>query len=98
MLVIFACAVGVLFAAGVYLVLRRDLVVVAFGVGLIGTAANLLILVAARARHMQPALIGAHGGTDGVGNPLPQAFVLIAIPGAGLAAVPSTTLARPMPR
>ena len=79
MLVIFALTIGALFACGVYLLLRRDLIAVAFGFGAVGTAVNALILVAARARPMQPTLIDdARAGAE-LGNPLPQAFVLTAI-------------------
>ncbi len=79
MLVIFAIVLGVLFGGGVSLVLRRDLIAVAFGLGLIGTAVNVLLLVAGRVRHMRPPVLDDGVGGAAVGNPLPQAFVLTAI-------------------
>lgn len=68
---------GILFAAGVYLVLERSLTRVLLGVLLLGNAVNLLLIVAG----------GSAGGAPIVGvtpipemsDPLPQVMVLTAI-------------------
>jgi multicomponent Na+:H+ antiporter subunit C len=68
--------IGVLFAAGVYLVLERSLTRVLIGVVLIGNGANLLFLVAGGAAG-RPPIVGK--GTGRMTDPLPQAMVLTAI-------------------
>ena len=68
--------IGVLFAAGVYLLLERSLSRVLIGVILIGNGANLLFLVAGGAAGRPPIV----GDTDEpMSDPLPQAMVLTAI-------------------
>ena len=79
MQLVFALAIGALFASGVHLVLRRDLIFVAFGIGLLGGAINLLVLATGRVSRMQPAFAGDGVTSADVGNPIPQAFVLTAI-------------------
>lgn len=87
MIGISAVVVALLFAAGVYAMLSRQLQQVAIGFLLLSNAVNLLLLTSAglpaRAR---PPLLGA----EPVGpypDPLPQAFVLTAIViGLGMAA------------
>ncbi|QGQ21164.1 Na(+)/H(+) antiporter subunit C [Cellulomonas sp. JZ18] len=69
--------IGVLFAAGTYLVLERSLTRVLVGVALLSNGANLLILVAGGAAGGPP-LIGVTAEGE-MSDPLPQALVLTAI-------------------
>lgn len=73
-----AIVVGVLVAAGVYLVLQKELVRAVLGFMLLGHAANVILLSAGGMHRREPALLG-----DGVpaeaADPLPQAFALTAI-------------------
>jgi multicomponent Na+:H+ antiporter subunit C len=76
-----AIAVGALTAAGVYLILMRGLIRVAFGFVLLGHAANLVLLAAGGADRRRPPLVGNSTAADqaGMADPLPQAFALTAI-------------------
>ena len=67
--------VGVLFAAGTYLLMERSLTRIALGVGLLGNGVNLLIVVAGSTPGEAP-IIGRDGELT---DPLPQALVLTAI-------------------
>jgi len=69
--------IGVLVAAGVYLLLERSLTRVLVGVVLIGNGANLLFLVASGAAGGAP-IVGTTP-EDEMSDPLPQAMVLMAI-------------------
>jgi multicomponent Na+:H+ antiporter subunit C len=68
--------IGVLFAAGVYLLLERSLSRVLIGVILIGNGANLLFLVAGGAAGRPPIVSDSDAPMS---DPLPQAMVLTAI-------------------
>ena len=72
---------GVLFAAGVYLVLSRNLLRMIFGLVLLSNAVNLLVLGMGRVARLDPPLVpvGADAPVGAVANPLPQALVLTAI-------------------
>jgi multicomponent Na+:H+ antiporter subunit C len=76
-----AFVVGGLFAAGIYLVLRRNLVRLIIGIALISNAANLTMFTAGRLTRGQPPLIpaGAERPEGLFANPLPQALILTAI-------------------
>ena len=81
MTIVLALTVGVLYAAGTYLLLRRGAVRVVFGLALLGYAANLLIFTAAGLTRGAPPLI-PEGATELQGayaDPLPQALILTAI-------------------
>ena len=67
--------VGVLFAAGTYLLMERSLTRIALGVGLLGNGVNLLIVVTGSTPGEAP-IIGRDGELT---DPLPQALVLTAI-------------------
>lgn len=73
--------VGGLFAAGLYLMLKRELLHLLVGLTLIGHGANLAIFVAAGARVAPPPLVldGAQVPPAGHADPLPQALILTAI-------------------
>jgi len=69
-------AIGILFAAGIYQILRRNLIRAAIGLVLVSNAVNLFLFN-----------VGAYNGTEAayttalgqVSDPLPQALVLTAI-------------------
>lgn len=76
-----AVAVGMLFAAAFYMMLRRSLTKLVIGLILLGNAANLLIFTVAGLTPGAPPLIpaGAMAPEGVVADPLPQALVLTAI-------------------
>jgi len=78
---LFACLIGLMFAAALYLMLSGSLVKFVFGFTLIGNAVNLLIFAAGRLLHVQPPLIPPDrtGLPHAVSNALPQALILTAI-------------------
>lgn len=72
-----ASAIGIVFACGVYLVLRARTFSVVLGLGLIGYAVNVFIVVMGRLWIDAPPIVRT---ADGVyADPLPQALVLTAI-------------------
>lgn len=76
--VILAVVLGALFAVGTFLVLRRDLVRVVWGITIISQAANLYLVTVGDVGGLAPVL--AHGESAGpVTDPLVQALVLTAI-------------------
>ena len=81
MFVLLAIVIGLLFACGIYLMLRRNIVRMIFGLVLIGHAANLLIFDVAGLVRANPPLVaeGAVAPAAGHADPLPQALVLTAI-------------------
>jgi multicomponent Na+:H+ antiporter subunit C len=73
--------VGGLFAAGLYLMLRRSMVKLIFGLVLLSHAANLLIFTAGGLVRARPPLIPPGKllpGTE-IADPVPQALILTAI-------------------
>jgi multicomponent Na+:H+ antiporter subunit C len=76
-----ALVVGVLFAAGVYLLMDGNLVRAVFGLILMSNAANLLFFTAGRVMRGVPPLVpeGMAAPAGVVANPLAQALVLTAI-------------------
>lgn len=76
-----ALVVGILFAAGVYLVLRRNLLKLIFGLVLLSNAVNLLIFTVGRLTRASPPLVppGHVVPIEPFANPLPQALILTAI-------------------
>jgi len=75
-----AVLVGILFAAGLYMMMRRSIVKVIIGLALVSHAVNLLVFTAAHLRRLAPPLVpeGASAPTGTV-DPVPQALVLTAI-------------------
>ena len=67
--------VGVLVAAGTYLLMERSLTRIALGVGILGNGVNLLIVVAGS----EPGEVPIVGRSGELTDPLPQALVLTAI-------------------
>jgi multicomponent Na+:H+ antiporter subunit C len=81
MILVLALLIGGLYAAGIYLLLRRNVVRIIFGLILLGHAANLLIFTVGGLVRGAPALVaeGAAAPPPGVADPVPQALVLTAI-------------------
>jgi multicomponent Na+:H+ antiporter subunit C len=79
--VLLALVVGGLYAAGLYMILRRSIVKLIIGLGLLGHAANLLIFTVGRVTSGHPPVIGE--GSEVLlppfADPLPQALILTAI-------------------
>lgn len=73
----FALAVGVLFGAGTFLLLKHDLFRVVAGVILVSNAANLTIMASGSSRGDAP--IDAPAGGEAVSDPLVQAMTVTAI-------------------
>ncbi len=79
--VVLSLVMGVLYSAGVYLMLRRNIIKLILGLALISHAANLLIFIMSRLVRGHPALIsqGQSRLTPPYSDPLPQAMILTAI-------------------
>jgi multicomponent Na+:H+ antiporter subunit C len=71
-----ALVLGVLYAAGTYLLLQRSLTRIVMGLGILGHGANLLLLLAGGPAARAPFISGESGP---VSDPLPQALALTAI-------------------
>ena len=81
MTLVLAAVVGLLYTLGIYLMLRRNVVRLVFGLLLLGHAANLLIFTAGGLVRGRPPIvaIGDSAPPVAVADPLPQALVLTAI-------------------
>ena len=81
MFFLLSIVVGGLFAAGLYLILRRSVVKLIFGLVLLGHAANLLIFTAGGLVRARPPLIpkGELVPAPEFADPVPQALILTAI-------------------
>jgi multicomponent Na+:H+ antiporter subunit C len=73
-----ALLVGLLVAAGVFLLLRRGLLRVVLGFVLLGHAVNVLLVSAGGMQRRGVPLLG-EADADRAADPLPQAFVLTAV-------------------
>ncbi len=72
--------IGVLYTAGLYMMMRRSFVKVIIGLIFLGHAANLLIFTLGRITKGSPAFINADGSLlEPFADPLPQALILTAI-------------------
>ena len=76
-----ALAAGVLYAAGIYLMLRRRLAQLIIGLGLLSNGTNLLIFTAGGLTRARPPVVpaGATSLVEPYADPVPQALVLTAI-------------------
>lgn len=81
MSVILAIVIGALYAAGLYMVMRRSLVKLVIGLALLSQAANLLIFTASTISRDNVPIIpeGQTELTPPYADPLPQALILTAI-------------------
>jgi multicomponent Na+:H+ antiporter subunit C len=79
--VFLAILVGVLFAGGIYCLLRRSVIRLIIGMILVSQGANLLVFVSAGIQKGEPPVIEAAAQTleQPYADPLPQALVLTAI-------------------
>src|ERR1051325_2935917 len=77
---VLAIVAGVLYAAGLYLMLRRRLAQLIIGLGLLSNGSNVLILSAAGGTRAKPPLISAAATrADQFADPVPQSLILTAI-------------------
>jgi multicomponent Na+:H+ antiporter subunit C len=76
-----AIAAGVLYATGIYLMLRRHLAQLIIGLGLMSNGTNLLIFTAGGLTRAHPPVVveGASALVEPYADPVPQALVLTAI-------------------
>jgi len=74
-----AIVAGVLYASGLYLMLRRRLAQVIIGLGLLSNGSNILILSAAGVTRGKPPLMTAGVAADQLADPVPQSLILTAI-------------------
>jgi len=81
MTVVLALLIGLLYAAGIYMMLRRSMVKLIIGLILLGHAANLLIFTASGLTKGKIPIIDAQIGglVEPFADPVPQALVLTAI-------------------
>lgn len=81
MSMILAFIIGVLYAAGLYMMMRRSIVKLIAGLALLGYASNLLIFTVGRLTHAAPPIIAPDAKTliEPFADPVPQALILTAI-------------------
>lgn len=79
--VILAVIIGALYAAGLYMMMRRSFVKLVIGLSLLGYASSLLIFTVNGVTRGAPPLVpeGATRPTEAIADPLPQALILTAI-------------------
>lgn len=79
--ILLAIMTGILYAAGIYLILRRSLVKLIIGIVILGNGVNLLIFLMGGLVKGRPPLIPEDGNMlEGVfADPVPQALILTAI-------------------
>jgi multicomponent Na+:H+ antiporter subunit C len=78
---VLAVVIGGVYALGLYLMMRRSIVKLIIGLGLLGHAANLLIFTLGRLTRGRPPLIpdADTAPLEPFADPLPQALILTAI-------------------
>jgi len=74
-----AIVAGVLYATGLYLMLRRRLAQIIIGLSLLSNGSNILILSAAGVTRAKPPLISPGVPLDQYADPVPQSLILTAI-------------------
>ena len=79
--IVLAVVIGVLYGAGLYLILRRNIVKLVFGLVLLSQATNLLIFTASGLTRAQVPIISENASvlSSSAADPLPQALILTAI-------------------
>lgn len=79
--ILLAIMTGILYAAGIYLILRRSLVKLIIGIVILGNGVNLLIFLMGGLVKGSPPLIPEDGtALEGLyADPVPQALILTAI-------------------
>jgi len=76
---VLAFVIGALYAAGLFTMLRRNIVRLVIGLGLLGHAANLLIFTIAGLTRARPPLISQSFAPETLADPMPHALILTAI-------------------
>jgi multicomponent Na+:H+ antiporter subunit C len=78
---VLAITAGVLYGAGIYLILRRRLAQLIIGLGLLSNGTNLLIFTAGGLTRARPPIVpeGAKVIPHSFADPIPQSLVLTAI-------------------
>jgi len=73
--------IGILYASGIFMLLRRSMVKLLIGLTLLGNGANLLIFLLGRITKGKPPVIDSAAKlfTDVYADPVPQALILTAI-------------------
>ena len=81
MIIVMAIVIGVLYALGFYMILRRSMTKLIIGLIFLGHGANLLIFTVGRLTKGVPAFIPQGSDTVGlqIAEPIPQALILTAI-------------------
>lgn len=80
MTLLLAVVIGMLYAGGLYMMLRRSMGTMIIGLALLSHAANLLIFTVSGLTRGRPPLLPHNGAPAGpVSDPLPQALILTAI-------------------
>jgi multicomponent Na+:H+ antiporter subunit C len=74
-----AIVAGVLYASGLYLMLRRRLAQLIIGLALLSNGSNILILSAAGVTRAKPPLISEGITIEQFADPVPQSLILTAI-------------------
>ncbi len=78
--IVLSVLTGILYTAGVYLLIRRSIVKLIIGIILLSNATNLLIFVSAGLTRAAPAFVNPDAGRpENLADPLPQALILTAI-------------------
>jgi multicomponent Na+:H+ antiporter subunit C len=78
--ILLAILVGVLYTAGVYMLLRRSILKFIIGIIFLSNATNLLVFLSAGIVPGNPAFLKAEGNDiSAFADPLPQALVLTAV-------------------
>ena len=76
---VLAIVAGVLYASGLYLMLRRRLAQLIIGLGLLSNGSNILIFSAAGVTRSKPPLISEGVAMEPFADPVPQSLILTAI-------------------
>jgi len=81
MYILMALVIGVLYSTGLYLMMRRNIIKLIFGLILLGHGANLMIFTIGGLVRARPPLVpeGEMMPPPDVADPVPQALVLTAI-------------------
>lgn len=75
-----AIVIGVLYATGIYMLMRRSIVKLIIGIGLLAHASNLLIFTLGRLTYGNPPILkDGETLTAPYADPVPQALILTAI-------------------
>lgn len=79
--IVLSILIGIVYAAGFYLMLHRSFVKIIIGMGILGHATNLFLFVISRITRANPALVagGDQQPIPPFADPVPQALILTAI-------------------